>query len=361
MVPAAYVRMEKLPLTPNGKLDRNALPAPEGDAYVVRGYQEPLGEIEIRLAEIWAEVLKVERVGRHDNFFELGGHSLLAVKLMERMRRQGLHADVRTLFATPTLAELAATVGLQAGVIEVPPNRIPLECTAITPEMLPLVRLTAQEIETVVSGVSGGAANVQDIYPLAPLQEGIFFHHLIGGEGDPYLSAVLVSFDSRARLDSYVNALQAVIDRHDILRTSVVWEGLPDPVQVVWRKAASPLEEVVVDAGAGDVGQQLYARFDPRHYRIDVRQAPLVRIYIAYDSTQQRWLMMQLRHHLVGDHSTMEVMLEEVQAHLLGRSAELPAPLPFRNLVAQARLGVSAEEHEAFFRQMLGDVEEPTA
>ena len=110
MVPAAYVRLERLPLTPNGKLDRKALPAPDGDAYAVRGYEAPLGEIEETLAGIWAEVLKVERVGRHDNFFELGGHSLLAVTLIERMRRAGLQADVRALFATPTLAGLAAAV-----------------------------------------------------------------------------------------------------------------------------------------------------------------------------------------------------------------------------------------------------------
>jgi aryl carrier-like protein len=108
MVPAAYVRLETLPLTPNGKLDRKALPAPEGDAYVTRGYEAPQGEIETALAEIWAAVLKVERVGRHDNFFELGGHSLLAVTLIEQMRQRGLHADVRALFTTASLADLAA-------------------------------------------------------------------------------------------------------------------------------------------------------------------------------------------------------------------------------------------------------------
>src|SRR4029077_5258679 len=88
MVPAAYVRLESMPLTPNGKLDRNALPVPEGEAYITRGYEAPIGEIETQLAEIWAEVLKVERVGRHDNFFELGGHSLLAITLIERMRQR---------------------------------------------------------------------------------------------------------------------------------------------------------------------------------------------------------------------------------------------------------------------------------
>jgi aryl carrier-like protein len=95
-------------LTPNGKLDRKALPAPEMDAYAVRGYEAPEGEVEQTLAQIWAELLKVERVGRHDNFFELGGHSLLAITLIERMRRAGLHADVQSLFVAPTLSGLAA-------------------------------------------------------------------------------------------------------------------------------------------------------------------------------------------------------------------------------------------------------------
>ncbi|WP_445234403.1 phosphopantetheine-binding protein, partial [Duganella rhizosphaerae] len=101
---------EALPLTPNGKLDRKALPAPQGQAYVTRGYEAPQGETEETLAAIWAEVLKLERVGRHDNFFQLGGHSLLAVTLLAHMRRAGLPADVRTLFGTPTVAQLAIAI-----------------------------------------------------------------------------------------------------------------------------------------------------------------------------------------------------------------------------------------------------------
>ena len=187
MVPAAFVKLECLPLTANGKLDRKALPAPEGDAYATRGYEPPQTETEAAVARIWAEVLKLERVGRHDNFFELGGHSLLAVTVIERLRRIGLQVDVRDLFSTPTLSGLAATMGDDTNPVEVPPNRIPEGCQAIEPEMLPLLELTAEEIQRIVSRVPGGAANVQDIYPLAPLQEGILFHHLMGGEGDPYV------------------------------------------------------------------------------------------------------------------------------------------------------------------------------
>ena len=360
MVPAAYVLLEKLPLTANGKLDRKRLPAPEREGYG-QGYEEPVGRVEKALAEIWKAVLRVERVGRHDNFFELGGHSLLAITLIERMRRNGLHANVRMLFTTPTLADLAAALGMASEEVDVPPNRIPAQAEIITPEMLPLVKLTAEEIECIVSGVVGGASNVQDIYPLAPLQEGILFHHLIPAEGDTYLVSALYSFDTHGRLETFVSALQSVIDRHDILRTAVVWEGLPDPVQVVWRKAPLPVEAVKFDPAVGDVAQQMYERFHPRRNRIDVRQAPLLRAYISHDPVGQRWLLLIMLHHLVGDHTTLAVMHSEIEAHVLGRVGELPSPLPFRNFVAQARMGVNEEEHKAFFRNMLEDVSEPTA
>ncbi|MEW5930636.1 MAG: amino acid adenylation domain-containing protein, partial [Gemmatimonadota bacterium] len=360
MVPAAFVALESIPLTPNGKLDRRALPAPEGDAYARRSYEAPLGEVETALAGIWAEVLGVERVGRWDHFFELGGHSLLAIRLIERMRRVGLYLDVRALFTTPVLAELALAVGRAPLEVEVPANRIPEGCASLTPEMLPLVELGQEEIDRIVAGVTGGAANVQDVYPLAPLQEGILFHHLLSQEGDPYLLSSVTEFDTRARLEQYLAALQAVIDRHDILRTALAWEGLREPVQVVWRRAPLPVEEVELDAGAG-AAEQLWRRYDPRRYRMELRRAPLLRACIAEDRARGRWLLLMLTHHLTGDHESLEVLREEISAHLLGRGAELPAPLPFRGYVAQARLGVSREEHERFFRGMLGDVEEPTA
>ncbi|WP_157064385.1 non-ribosomal peptide synthetase, partial [Pseudomonas sp. CMR5c] len=79
MVPALFVHLDALPLSPNGKLERKALPAPGLEAALVREYEAPVGDTEILLAQLWAELLNVERVGRHDHFFELGGHSLLAV------------------------------------------------------------------------------------------------------------------------------------------------------------------------------------------------------------------------------------------------------------------------------------------
>ncbi|WP_236040096.1 condensation domain-containing protein, partial [Pseudomonas ogarae] len=121
----------------------------------------------------------------------------------------------------PTLGALAAAVG-GSNEIVVPVNRITPDCERITPDMLTLTSLDQDAIDRIVSTVPGGARNVQDIYPLAPLQEGILFHHLLGGEGDVYLLSGLLGFDSRARLDGFLAAFDAVIGRHDILRTAVL-------------------------------------------------------------------------------------------------------------------------------------------
>jgi hypothetical protein len=139
MVPAAYVYLEQMPLTPNGKLDRKELPAPAGAAYAVRGYEEPVGEVETALAQIWAELLKLERVGRYDNFFELGGNSLLVVRVIARMRRAGWHMEVHTVFLKPVLAELAADINQPNDVVQVPPNQIPE--TGIVEESLDTVEI----------------------------------------------------------------------------------------------------------------------------------------------------------------------------------------------------------------------------
>ncbi|MER8672344.1 amino acid adenylation domain-containing protein, partial [Mesorhizobium sp. M1156] len=111
MVPSAFVRLAALPLTPNGKLDRKALPAPADDAYARAAYEAPRDAIETALAGIWAELLGVERVGRHDHFFELGGHSLLAVQLMSRLSQVvGVELPLTRLFAKPVLADLAESI-----------------------------------------------------------------------------------------------------------------------------------------------------------------------------------------------------------------------------------------------------------
>ncbi|ETS29277.1 amino acid adenylation enzyme/thioester reductase family protein [Photorhabdus khanii NC19] len=358
MVPVAFVRLDEFPLTPNGKLDRRALPAPGEDAFARQVYAAPLGEMEIALATLWRELLGIERISRHDSFFALGGHSLLGVRMIERLRSLGLTLAARNLFQYPVLSELAQTLEQHQAVV-VPPNIITLTTTALTPEMLPLIALTQPEIDHIVEQMPGGITNIQDIYALSPLQDGILFHHLLAKQGDPYLLAYPMIFADRALLDRYLAAVQQVVDRHDILRTAFIWQGLSAPAQVVWRQAPLSVTELTLDPADGPVGEQLAHCFDPRQYRFDLSQAPLLRFVVAQE-TDGRWHVLQLQHHLIGDHTTMEVMHHEVQVCLAGQGGSLPVPLPFRNLVAQARLDINQAEHTRFFTNMLADVDEPT-
>ncbi|MFK3820539.1 phosphopantetheine-binding protein, partial [Pseudomonas sp. NPDC089407] len=107
MVPAHLLLLDKLPVTPNGKLDRKALPQP--DASQLQGeYIAPQSELEQQIATIWADVLKLERVGLSDNFFQLGGHSLLATSVIVRIQEQaGITVELKELFESPVLADFS--------------------------------------------------------------------------------------------------------------------------------------------------------------------------------------------------------------------------------------------------------------
>ncbi|MBA2672822.1 non-ribosomal peptide synthase/polyketide synthase, partial [Ramlibacter sp.] len=361
MVPGAFVLLQSLPLTPSGKVDRNALPSPSGERQLTTDYVAPESVLEKSIAAAWADVLQVERVGLHDNFFALGGHSLLALALVTRLREQGLAADVKSLFTAPTVAGVARAMergGIAA--IEVPPNRIDPQAEAITPGMLPLVELTQAEIDLIAAKVPGGARNVQDLYPLSPQQEGLLYHHLLDPDDDAYTVSLAFAVRTREQLDAIGAALQQVVQRHDILRTAFLWEGLREPVQVVLREAPLPIAHVVLDPRDGDILAQLQARFGRRRQRMDVDRAPLVRLHAAPDPAQDRWVLLIVNHHMVSDHVTMEVVMEEAGALLLGLAQALPAPLPFRNLVAQARRERSRADQDAFFRQLLESVTQPS-
>ncbi|MEH2235451.1 non-ribosomal peptide synthetase, partial [Nostoc sp.] len=108
MVPSAFVFLETLPLTPNGKIDRKALPAPDGEIARIDEYIAPRTQSEKIIANIFASVLGVTKVGIYDNFFNLGGHSLLATQLISRVREtfQIEIIPLRTIFEFPTVAEL---------------------------------------------------------------------------------------------------------------------------------------------------------------------------------------------------------------------------------------------------------------
>ena len=360
MQPSAYLFVDRLPLTANGKLDRSALPMLQVDDLGRRAYEAPQGEIEQVVARVWQELLDQPQVSRHDHFFELGGHSLLVVALVERLREQGLIGEVRAIFGTPTLAEYAAELRpVEVADEDKQDASIPPGTTHISPEMLTLVTLDQEEIDRVVASIPGGAANIKDVYPLMPLQEGMLFHHLLETCGDTYLSRTQVAFESKDLLDRFLVALDEVIQRHDILRCAFLWEAMPQPMQVVQREASLPVHALQVGAGE-DAAAILEAQTDPRHIRIDLRRAPLLAAYIVEDREHNEWLLSLLYHHILGDRTASELVRTELGKRLQAGWSE-PSPSPsLRALIKQAS-SVPPAQYEAYFRKVLAGIDEPTA
>ena len=215
-------------------------------------------------------------------------------------------------------------------------------------------------MDTIVGTVAGGATNVQDVYPISSLQEGMLFHHLLNEGHDPYILSTALQLRSRADVDLFISAIQEVINRHDSLRSAVIWDRLPRPVQVVYRQAQMPVEEFILRRDQGAIAQ-LQELMRPEHQRVSLHKAPLVWLQIAADPHGTQWFALLHLHHIASDHQSWDLVLAEAMMFLEGRERELPAPGAYRDYVDWALTQSTDNEFEIHFRRNLGDLGEPTA
>ncbi|KAG0218908.1 hypothetical protein BGX31_011478, partial [Mortierella sp. GBA43] len=356
-VPITFVRLDAMPSTLPEEIDREAHPTPEKGPFTQLVSEEPKGALESTLSQIWSELLSRDSVSRYDNFFELGGHSLLVLRMLDRLQNLGWKASIHAVYGSPVLKDLAQE--LERNQKESLPLTLITPLTSeLTPEMLPQVNLTQPDIDHIVGQTPGRVSNIQDVCPLLPSQYDTLFHHLLGTKGDPYLLSSQIAFENKDLLNRYLQASQKVVDSHDILRTAIIWEDISTPVQVVWRHATIPVQELALDPANGPVIKQLEEHFRPDHFCIDLTQAPLIQFAIAQE-TDGRWMLLQLIHQLIGGHVTSEMMNLEVEPILHGQEHTPPIPWTLDNPVLQVSQ-VATDDHDKFFNAMLGDVENPT-
>ncbi|HEX6346256.1 amino acid adenylation domain-containing protein, partial [Umezawaea sp.] len=287
MVPSAFVVLDALPLSDNGKVDRRALPAPEGRP--VGGHVEPTTPVERELARVWAEVLRVDRVGIEDNFFELGGDSILSIQLVARARQAGLRLSSKDVFLHPTVAELAATA--------------------------------TAAVEQVPDAPTAGPA------PLTPIQEWFFEtaprapHHFTMSTHVELAPGV----DERA----LATAVDAVVAHHPALRTRFTrvdgrWaqEVVPTPPTGVLR---------VRDlSGLDERGQREAADTDALEAQssLDLAAGPLVRAVLFRLGGGRSRLFLAV-HHLVVDGVSWRILLDDLDtAYQRVSRGEPVAPAP---------------------------------
>ncbi|HET7464916.1 MAG TPA: amino acid adenylation domain-containing protein, partial [Longimicrobium sp.] len=293
MLPAAYVRLDALPLTPNGKVDRRALPAPEGEAYASRGYEAPAGETEAALAELWAGVLGVERVGRHDHFFELGGHSLLAVRMISRVRQVlGAEVPLGDLFLRPLLADFARGVETAS--------------RAELPAVEPADR-------------SGPLA-------LSFAQQRLWFLEQLGTTGAAY--HVPAGLRLRGELDrrALMRALDRIVARHEALRTTFV-QADGEPVQRIAPESCFHLVDHDLVDHPGPDAELRRLMTEEATAPFDLARGPLIRGRLVRLAADDHVLAVTM-HHIVSDGWSIGVLTDELSALYAAFSRGDPDPLP---------------------------------
>ncbi|WNG58277.1 amino acid adenylation domain-containing protein [Archangium gephyra] len=370
MVPAAFVPLEALPRTTSGKVDRKALPAPE-QAREKPSTHEPPRTLEERvLAETWAQVLGHERVGIHDDFFELGGDSILAIQIISRAARAGVHITAKQLFSEPTIARLAAVAGPASSQSPEPVARAraPEGRERFTPSDFPLVKLGQEELDALVERVARGDAgrrrNIEDLYPLSPLQKGLLFHVLHASSADMYLNQLSWELEGPLDVTAVARAWQETVDRHASLRTGFLWEGLEEPLQVVMREARLPIRS---EDWREVPPSEFEARFtawiaEDRRQGFELERAPLLRLALLRVG-ERAWRIVFSYSHLVLDGWSMPLMLGEVFARygawVLDGARSWPEAPAYRDFIAWLQRQELDAARE-FWRESLAGFTSPT-
>ncbi len=225
MIPAYFVLLERLPVTSNGKLDREMLPEPVREE-PTKGFAAPVTRTEKLLAQLWKEILNLERVGVNQGFFELGGDSVNAIQLASRAGKQGVEMSIQLLFRNQTIAELA-------GAIESNRHQI-VKVTEKTYKEF----VDSLDMEAILEQLPAGV-EIEDIYPPTSLQ----LHQVQVLETREIEDPPVYLYQKRdplrnVPLDMEImdKALQIVSQRHRMLRTLLIWKNLKEPVQVVCKK-----------------------------------------------------------------------------------------------------------------------------
>ncbi|KAF9957815.1 hypothetical protein BGZ65_001860, partial [Modicella reniformis] len=325
MIPAAIVRLDVLPLNSNGKLDHKALPAPDTNAFAHQEYEPPQYGIETTVAQIWTELLHLDRVSRNDNFFALGGHSLLAVRLMNRIAALGVQLPLSALFTSPRLSSFA-------------------ECVI-------------QHQESSLSVISP-ASRENDLL-LSFSQQRLWFISQLEGVSRTYHIPLAVRFRGNLDREAWQHALNTLFARHESLRSVfVAVDGLP-LVRFLPAHIGIPIRWEDV-SGADVLLERIIT--EEANISFDLAQGPLIRaLMVQLDANEHVFMLTQ--HHIVSDGWSMAILHRELSLLYNSSCRGEPDTLPpltiqYHDYAAWQRQWLSGdrlEAHTSYWRTTLSD------
>ncbi|NPC46572.1 non-ribosomal peptide synthase/polyketide synthase, partial [Corallococcus exiguus] len=328
MRPSTFLVLEALPLNANGKVDRKSLPAPQGTAQAST-YVAPRTPTEEQLAALFAQVLRVERVGIHDDFFALGGHSLLATQFVSRVRATfRVELPLRALFEAPTVAALAE--GLRT---RTPGHHLP-----------PLIRASADSPR-----------------PLSFAQQRLWFLDQLTPGDASYNLPTALRLTGPVDVESLRRAFEALVTRHDALRTTV-HEVQGQATQHVHAPATwtLPLMDLSALPDAQREAEAWRKLEEEAHQPFHLETGPLLRTALVRLAAEEHLLLVTM-HHIISDGWSMGVLVRDLvafyEAFSAGQTPALaPLPVQYADFAERQRQWLQGETLEtqlAYWKQQL--------
>ncbi|MBT2713977.1 surfactin non-ribosomal peptide synthetase SrfAB, partial [Pseudomonas sp. ISL-88] len=308
MIPAHLIQMEQFPLTANGKIDKKSLPEPQAEA-AQQEYEAPKTEAEQKLADIWEGILGV-KAGVTDNFFTIGGHSLKAMMMTAKIQEQfQKEVPIKVLFEKPTIQELAQYLQQHESEEE-------------------------QQFEPIRQ------APYQKHYPVSSAQRRMYILNQLGQASTSYNVPAVLLLEGTVDKDRLEQAMQALINRHETLRTSFdMADG--KVVQIIHKNVSFQLEAA---KGREEDAEELIKAFIRP---FELNRAPLVRSKLIQLAEDRHLLLIDM-HHIITDGSSTGIFIGDLAKLYQGAELELPK-LHYKDFSVWQREKADQDKHEAYW------------
>jgi len=346
MVPTYIVPLDRLPLTQNGKIDRSALPAPDVRSTLEQDFVAPNTSLQTRLSEIWREVLQVEPIGIHDNYFALGGDSILSIRIVAKAMSIGVGMSVSDLFNNQTIARLAEAIGSR-------------NCSDREQEKLAaFAALSPAELEQTRQ------EGVEDAFPASALQVGMYFHAERMRASPIYHDIFSYQLRGVYRHEVFLKAVQALVRRHPLLRSSFRVGTDHRLLQLIHAEAVIPVTVIDVTGDSEPHQQSAVAACIKREKAnpFDWTIPPLVRLFIHLLDADRYQFTISFQHAILDGWSVASLQSEcfsEYLSLLQDGARDFPAPKSlYRDFVAREMEALRSPESKAFWQEVVSDARE---
>ncbi len=353
MIPSYFLFLDAIPLTPNGKVDRKALPEPDADMLTVEDdFEAPVTAVEEELVDIWKAVLGKDAISTREDFFMAGGDSIKAIQILGRMKKSGYQVGMRDIFQYATISELAAAVG---GDVEAASEGVGQE---EEPLQLSYDGLSAEELARLRQQYQ-----LNDLYPLSPMQEGMLFHTLYDRESAVYFQQMAYRLQGVMDEGLVERALNQLMARHDVLRTLFIHEDLERPLQLVL--AERKVEFYFEDLGNITDPQQREERLEAfkmedRARGFDLEKDVLMRVAL-FRLGEGIHEFIWSYHHILMDAWCVGILVVEYLKLVTGLTTQKAVQLPEVKPYAQYIQWLEKQEKEAtavYWRQYMEGYDE---